>query len=44
MGSTGFEKDNIDVWGNAMAGAINFANTKQSLSIYNYFKDNINNE
>ena len=42
MASTGLEKTNIDLWGNAMAGAINFANEKQSIQIYNYFKQNEN--
>ena len=42
MASTGLEKTNIDLWVNAMAGAINFANEKQSIQIYNYFKQNEN--
>lgn len=38
--STGYEHDSIDVWGNAMAGAIGFASAEQSLSIHSYFVKN----
>eukprot|EP00943_MAST-04B_sp_MAST-4B-sp1_P001236 g1236.t1 len=43
MASTGLEKQNVDIWGNAMASAIGFANEEQSLQIFSYFKENIKN-
>ena len=38
MASTGMESENIDVWGNAMAGAMGFATPEQSASIFDFFK------
>ena len=39
----GTEEDRVDVWGNAMAGAIGFASKAQSQSIFNFFKANERN-
>jgi hypothetical protein len=38
MASTGVESENIDVWGNAAAGATGFASADQSASIFRFFK------
>lgn len=38
MASTGFESRNVDVWGNAMAGAVGFTTPAQDAAIFAYFK------
>ena len=39
MASTALESDKIDVWGNALAGAIGFVTEAQSTSIFAFFKE-----
>ena len=38
MASTGLESDNVDVWGNAFAGASGFVTAEQSRRIFEFFK------
>jgi hypothetical protein len=38
MASTGAESENVDVWGNAMVGAMGFASAEQSAAIFRFFK------
>jgi hypothetical protein len=39
MASTGLESQNIDVWGNAFAGASGFATLEQAAAIFAFFRD-----
>ena len=41
--STGLESENIDVWGNAMAGAMGFTTAAQDASMFRYFAANEKN-
>ena len=38
MASNGLSSGNIDIWGNAMAGAMGFATEAQSSAIFSFFK------
>ena len=38
MASNGVASQNIDIWGNAMAGATGFATEEQSRAIFSFFK------
>jgi hypothetical protein len=40
MASTGLERLNIDIWGNAMAGAMGFTSSSQDARIFEYFQKN----
>jgi len=37
---TGFESQNVDIWGNAMAGAMGFASHAQDEAMFAYFEAN----
>lgn len=38
LASTGVERDRVDVWGNALAGASGFADASQAQSIFNFMR------
>jgi len=40
MASTGLERNNVDIWANAMAGAMGFATAAQDAKMFKYFQDN----
>ena len=40
MASTGLERENVDIWGNAMAGAMGFTTPAQDAKMFAYFKAN----
>lgn len=40
MASTGLERLNVDIWGNAMAGAMGFATPAQGAKMFAYFQAN----
>jgi hypothetical protein len=43
MASTGLEKQNVDIWGNAMAGAMGFTTPTQDAKMFKYFQANEEN-
>ena len=43
MASTGLEKLNVDIWGNAMAGAMGFTTPAQDAKMFKYFQVNEEN-
>ena len=40
MASSALEHDRVDIWANAMAGAIGFASENQSRAIFEFFDSN----
>ena len=40
MASTGLERNNVDIWANAMAGAMGFATAAQDAKMFRYFQEN----